>query len=296
MKPSRLLAAIVLLAAAGGASAEDFSDHWHDGRAEINGYRLLLGRYGEQRSGYAVLIYVTEPFSRSRRVKVNDHTENPDDTIDVLKLNLVRDFQTGMYDYNTMVSVFSRSSDFDPVKISFTSAEWCGHVYAELLFDPDKVRVHNFSYFEGESATLLLPLPQGAVSEDNLFILLRGLRGDYLGPGESRTVDLIPGVFFSRLAHTPLDPVEAKIERRENPVDITVPAGDFSAMVYDVEVQERKGEFFIEAAYPHRIVRWQLAPDIGAELTGSTRTKYWGLNREGDEKHLSELGIPVYGK
>ena len=120
-----LLAALLAAAPADRAADPDFGRYWHDGRAELDGYRLTLTRYGQTRRGQCVMIYVTEPFSESLRVKVEDPSARPSDTFDALKLNLVRDFQTGIYDYNTMVSVFVRSADFSPAKITFTSAEWC---------------------------------------------------------------------------------------------------------------------------------------------------------------------------
>jgi hypothetical protein len=276
-----------------GLYAQEFSARWHDGHAELDGYRLTVSRYGQNREGHAVMIYVTEPFSESKSVKVNDHTKNPADTFDALKLNLIRDFQTGIYDYNTMVSVFTRSADFDPVKITFTSAEWCGHVYTELIYDETKIQVQNNSYFEDESETRIIPRPEDLVSEDNLFILLRGLRGDYLNPGESKTVDYLPGVFFSRLTHNKSTIVKARISRREKTERLKVHAGEFDAMVYDVSTDGRSGVFYVESVYPHRIVRWELAPDVAGELTGTKRLQYWKLQREGDESHLKELGLPT---
>jgi hypothetical protein len=287
-----LLTAVVLLVPV-AAAAQDFSAHWHDGKAEIDGYSLTVSRYGEDRHGHAVMIYVTEPFSESKRVKVNDHTRNPADTFDALKLNLVRDFQTGIYDYNTMVSVFTRSSIFEPVKISFSSAEWCGHVYSEVLYDETKIRLAQFSYFEDESETRILPRPADLVSEDNLFILLRGLRGDYLAPGESRTVDYLPGVFFSRLTHQEMNLTKATITRRRQTETVEVPAGRFATMVYEVSAGGRDGVFHVEEAYPHRIVQWQLSPDVRGELASSKRLEYWKLNREGDEKWLETLGVAL---
>src|SRR5436853_3101510 len=91
-----------------------FGAYWHDGKAEIDGYRYSVTRYGQARRGEAVAVYVTEPFSRSKNVKVDDPSRSPGDTFDVLKLNLVRDFQTGIYDYNTMTSLFVRSADLEP--------------------------------------------------------------------------------------------------------------------------------------------------------------------------------------
>ncbi|MHC4219433.1 MAG: hypothetical protein ACYSU7_13385 [Planctomycetota bacterium] len=273
----------------------DFSSHWHDGRSEIDGYRWTVNRYGEQRTGPAVMIFVTEPFSASRKVKVNDPTRNPRDTVDVLKLNLVRDFQTGIYDYNTMASVFSRSDDFSPLKISFSSAEWCGHVYEELLFDRNRVTKRLFSYFEGESSEATVGVKSDGVTEDNLFILLRGLRGPFLEPGGRVEVPFLHGAFHRRLTHQRLEWTTAEIERRPAAESIEVPAGTFSTSLYIVRTDDgREGRFWIEQAHPHRIVRWEWGPGRAAEsgeLTGSVRLKYWQLNGNGDERHLQPLGL-----
>lgn len=288
------LTCFLLIATAAMASASDpgFSEWWHDGKAELDGYRLTVSRYGEERRGTCVMIFVTEPFSESKRVKVDDHTKNPSDTFDALKLNLVRDFQTGIYDYNTMVSVFVRSEDFSPVKISFTSSEWCGHVYEELLFYPKEITGHYFSYFENESGPRNVMNVAGGVAEDNLFILLRGLHGPYLEPGEKRKIRLLPSVYFGRLAHRPIEWTDAEIERVESTEHVRVPAGEYDTFVYKVRIGDgREGAFYIEDAYPHRIVRWEMLPDIEGELAGSQRLEYWRLNHNGQESYLEQLGL-----
>ena len=298
---------IVALALAAGCSPvllgqTDFNAHWHDGRAELDGYRWSVTRYGQTREGHVVMIFVTEPFSDARRVKVDDPSKDPADTLDVMKLNLVRDFQTGIYDYNTMTSVFVRSEDFAPVKVSFTSAEWCGHVYEELIVDPSRIEGRFFSYFENESSTTTLDGKSGGVLEDNLFILLRGLRGPYLEPGQKRSVPFLAGAFARRLKHAPLAWGTAEIERLAEPQQTEVPAGRFTTAVYVVRTDDgREGRFFIEDEYPHRIVRWHWTATgpgrrskeaIGSgELTGTTRVEYWRLHDNGDERHLEDLGL-----
>lgn len=280
----------------------DFGAHWHDGRAELDGYRWSVTRYGELRRGQAVMIFVTEPFSDSKRVKADDPSKDPADTLDAMKLNLVRDFQTGIYDYNTMTSVFVRTANFAPLKVSFTSAEWCGHVYEELIIDPRRIEQRFFSYFEDESSTRTLTGPGDGVIGDNLFIILRGLRGAYLEPGRKRTVPFLAGAFARRLRHLPLQWGTAEIERTSSTEEIDVPAGTFTTDVYVVRTGDgREGTFFIEQQYPHRIVRWQWkatgtgrraneAAETG-ELTGTTRVEYWQLHDNGDERHLDQLGL-----
>jgi hypothetical protein len=276
------------------AVAQTFESHWRDGRAEMDGYRLTIERYGETRVGEAVMIFVTEPFSESERVKADDPQANPGDTFEAFKLNLVRDFQTGVYDYNTMTSAFVRADDFSPAKISFTSAEWCGHVYEELIFHPNQIGSAIFSYFQGESSVTALERPSDGIAEDNLFILLRGLRGDFLEPGERVEVPLLPGSLHRRLQHRPLGWTTATIERLEEPETVEVPAGVFETIVYEVRVAGgRNGHFHIESDYPHRIVRYDWG-DESAELLGSERMAYWRLNGEGDESRLERIGLSAH--
>ena len=292
-----------LVAAGAAASEPTFEQTWQDGKAEIDGYDLTVTRYGEPRGGRAVLVYVTEPFSMRRRVKVDNPSKDPADTFEALKLNLVRDFQTGIYDYNTMTSVFARSRDFAPAKISFSSAEWCGHVYEELRFDRTAVRQTVRSYFEGESGDRELKAPRGGVPEENLYILLRGLRGAYLRPGETRTVPFLPASIVRRLTHRPAAWSSATIERADRAEQVVVPAGTFEAQRYVVKPDDgRVGTFWVEAATPHRLLRWtwsgtargsRMAGDAAerAELTGTARVPYWQLHRNGDERLLRDLGL-----
>jgi len=309
--PLRVALAITLLlvpAPPEAAPSASFESHWQDGKAELAGYRYRVTRYGEERTGQAVMITVTEPFSASKRVKVDDPAANPADTFEALKVNLVRDFQTGIYDYNTMTSLFVRSADFAPVKISFSSAEWCGHVYEEIQVERNAVRQSLRSYFEGESGDQTLGRQPGGVFEDQLFVMLRGLRGDYLRAGEKRTLPFLPGSFVRRLAHRRLDWVRATVERAPAPERVAVPAGSFVANRYTVKSSDgREGTFWVERADPHRVVRWtwtSVAPrgrraaeaSESAELAGSVRLPYWHLHDRGDESHLRALGLEPPGR
>lgn len=281
-----------------------FESHWQDGKAELAGYHYHVTRYGQPRLGRAVLITVTEPFSESKRVKVDDPAANPRDTFEALKVNVVRDFQTGIYDYNTMTSVFVRSRDMSLAKTSFTSAEWCGNVYEEILFGVGGVRQSLRSYFEGESGEHTLAARPGGVSEDQLFILVRSLRDDYLKPGEKRRLSLLPGAIARRLAHRPLEWIGATIDRASRPERVRVPAGTFLADIYRVTTDEgRTGTFWVESAYPHRIVRWAWTgagrrewsrgeAAESAEMAGSARLAYWRLHGNGEESYLKALGLP----
>src|SRR5437868_1990091 len=87
--------------------SEEFKSYWYSGKAEISSYKLKQARYGEIHDGSAVMVFVTEDFSKSKQVKL-DHPENAgDDKLPVMKLNLVKKFVTGIYPYSMMMSAFS---------------------------------------------------------------------------------------------------------------------------------------------------------------------------------------------
>ncbi|HEY3121836.1 MAG TPA: hypothetical protein VGL15_14520 [Vicinamibacteria bacterium] len=287
---------LLLVLCAAPAPAQDFWAHWGDGRAELNGYRLVQPRYGARRAGTAVLVFVTEDMSDSLRVKADPVQHPAADVYPVMKLNAIRDFQTGIYDYNVMTSAFARVADGWPVaKVSFSSQEWCGHVYHQLLTRGSRVAGEYHSYFDGEAdGRDDLELPAGGVFEDALPIVLRGWKGAYLARGASRTVRLLPSLLRARLEHKPLAWAQATITRGERPAPLTVPAGAFEVDEWTVaEAGGRTTRYFVEAAPPYRLVRWSSDSGEEASLLGSTRLAYWKLNQPGGEKYLAEMGLPV---
>jgi len=287
------------LAAAHPAVAQDFWKHWGDGRAELNGYRLTQPRYGASRTGSAVLVFVTEDFSDSLRVKADPGKHPASDVYPVMKVNFIRSFQTGIYDYNTMTSTFARVAAGWPVaKVSFSSQEWCGHVWHQILPAPGAIAGIFHSYFDGEAdGKDALPLPEGGVFEDALPILLRGWNGGYLKPGESRTVPLLGSLFASRLAHKSLGWHQATISRAAAPGQVKVPAGSFAAVVYTVAVEGGvKTTYAFEAAPPYRLLRRSSDAGEDAVLLGSSRQPYWQENGPGGEKFLAELGLKPHSR
>jgi hypothetical protein len=290
----RLSSFALVLAVAGPGSGQDFWAHWGDGKAELNGYRLTQPRYGQSRSGTAVLIFVTEDFSDSLRVKADPGKHPASDVYPVLKLNVVRDFQTGIYDYNTMTSVFARVSAGWPLaKVSFSSQEWCGQVWHQLTPRNGKLLGTYHSYFDGEAdGQDDLALPKDGVFEDALPVLLRGWNGQYLKPGESRTIPFLPSLFRSRLAHKRLAWGKATITRAAAPADVKVPAGTFKAVTWTVaEDGGVKSTYAFEAAPPFRLLRFTSDAGDEAVLLGSSRESYWKLNAPGGERYLKELGL-----
>ncbi len=274
-------------------AADPFWGTWSDGKAELNGYELTQPRYGEPRPGYAVLIYVTEPFSKSKLVKVNQYDSTDPDQFVALKLNYIKKFQTGIYDYSTMTSTFvDPDAQFRPLKIAFSSQEWCGQVYQELSFPGATVRSFVRSYFEGETSSQTMKLDGSFDSWDALFIRLRNLRGLDLSK-KSSSLHLLDTLFDLRLLHRKLEARKTRI-RWSPKISVTVvPAGSFE--VRDVEVSSEGGRdctFQIELAYPHKIVTWRCRDGEEAKLTGSARIAYWDAKKKRDKTLLKRLGIP----
>ena len=282
-----------------GASPEDaFAATWYDGRAELCGYRWRGERYGEERRGEAVAILVTEPYDARRHVK----REDPADpcAVTALKLNLMRDFQTGIYDYDTTTSCFLRADDLALLELSFASMEWCGLVHESLEAGRRRLRLATHSYFEGESGERTLELPADGLVGEQLLVWLRGLHGPPLAPGETRHLSFLAGSFERRLRHAPAAWGTATLAREPETTTVEVPAGTFRALAYRIDVPDgRRGTFAIEEAAPHRLLAWTWTRGTSitdaAELTGSARLPYWELQAGGDEALRAELGLSVPG-
>ena len=285
-----LLFGLLTLPLAHGDS-QDFWALFSDGRAELNGYTLVQPRYGQLRNGYAVLIYVTEPFSRSRRVKVDSYDPGNPDHFIALKLNQIRRFQTGIYDYALMTSVFAQPlKSMHPVKVSFSSQEWCGQIHEEIQLESHEVRIRTQSYFEGETKTKTL---KGILaSEDALWITARGLTRGGPGSGNFKS-PMIGSAILRRLHHLKAEPVTGQFKWSKSNIQ-TVPAGRFS--VRDLTWRRQDGHtcaMSVEIPAPHRIVQWRCSDGERAQLTGTRRLAYWSKAREGDERLLKGLGLPV---
>lgn len=270
-----------------------FWDHWGDGRGELAGYRLTQPRYGELREGEAVLVTVTEDFRPDAYVKAE---RGQRDAFPVVKLNEVRDFATGVYDYNVMTSTFvpldGRLARGLPVKVSFTSQEWCGHVWASLAIRPEGARHEWRSYFDGEAdGDEPVDVPEGGIVGDALPLLVRGLAGELVGPGETRSVPYWPRSIDSRFQHRGPAWSTATLSREAEPRSRTVPAGTFEVSRTTLAVEGRTFSWDVAVDAPHTLVAWSVSDGERGELTGVTRMPYWQRHDPGQEGLRRELGL-----
>ncbi len=284
-----------------------FRAHWQDGRAEVSSYALRIKRYGQWRDGSAVAVFVTEAFRVDRYVKAE---RQPKAGVSVIKLNWIRNFQTGIYDYNLMTSAFAlmRPHDSLPVgsvlKLSFSSQEWCGHVYQQALFKARAVEHRAHSYFETEAdQTKTLPFMNDGFAEDALLLWAHALAGPQLQPGKKLQIPLYRSMAMVRLEHIPQVWDQALLQHHGDAArSIKVAGKAIKAVRLSARINSKargalmlnKGRqwfFWVEKAFPHRVLRIEQQDKLEATLVQSTRMPYWQLNHQGDETQLKDLGL-----
>ena len=250
---------------------DEFAAYWYQGEAEVSSYRLEQSRYGETRDGEAVLVFVTEDFSATKQVKLDDPEAAGEDKVSVLKLNNLRKFKTGIYDYSMMESVFTPvdlKNNPHTLKATTSSQEWCGHTFTQINLEKSKYKITEFSYFEseGDQVTTI----DQVLLEDELWTRLR------INPGSIPlgNVMLLPSVFFSRLAHEPLAPKQARISMQKGE----------GASILKVEYLHLERNLIIrfESDFPFKILYFQESDGqeniTQAVLKKSLKSNYWAKN------------------
>ncbi|MEX0998239.1 MAG: septum formation inhibitor Maf [Flavobacteriaceae bacterium] len=248
--------------------SNEFKEYWFNGQAEITSYSLEQERYGEIRTGTAVLIFVTEDFLPDVQVKANIKTET---TQSVLKLNKTKNFNTGIYPYSIMSSVFYPLEEKNhALKVTHSIQEWCGHVYAQLNNRND-FEIKSHSYFEGE-ADQEYNLTKTHL-EDEIWTQIRVDPSD-LPVGE---IEIIPSMEFSRLRHKEFKAYKAIASLEEIE----------SSFEYSINYPEldRTLTIWFESASPYHITKW--TEQIGESMTQATFMKkiqsaYWSKNQNKD--------------
>lgn len=283
---ARAAEAVALPAEPSAGASSAFWQAWGDGNAELSSYRATSSRYGAPREAELVLIYVTEPLDRATLVK-DDAAADP---LHVLKLNVSEKFDTGVYPYSVMTSVFApvdayRAERFQPVKLTLTAQEWCGHVFRGVWPGSDGFRSTLYSYFAGEGeADRHADAPAGTLYEDALLIQLRELDGPFAGGGDW-SGHVVPALWQQRRTHEPLAAVPATLTRTDATRDGT-PVTRF-ALAYDGYTRT----YDVERAAPRRVLAWETSEGDAAVLQGTERLPYWQLNGPGDERARARFGL-----
>jgi hypothetical protein len=305
------------------APSPGFLQYWKSGLAELSSYEATTRRYGEVRKAQAVLVYVYEELNDDTRIKVESPRTPAAKQVPVLKLNHVLKFNTGVYDYSVMTSVFAGLSGpgvsrfLEPRKVSLTSQEWCGHVYHHVLPRREGLVSALHSYFEAEGdSTVVIPYPAadpvrlagtaikggaGAASaapgrifyEDEMPILVRELDGPWLNTGESRTLHLVPSLWETRKRHVPLAFREATLTKHGTET-LDTRQGSRESVKWVLSWEGHAMAYYVDTAKPRRLLRWDDGRGERGDLIASRRRTYWERNRNADEPLRKELGL-TYG-
>lgn len=262
--------------------ADSVRDFWFSG-AELNRYELSQIRYGEAHPGHAELVFVTEPFLTDKQVK-NETGTGAGPSTDVLKLNTMRTFNTGIYSYRTMSSTFQPIdlNDYPYALKSNTSVqEWCGQFFLQLNRSGDGWRGELRSYFQQDGDRDLLL--GDALLEDAIWLKLR-LAPEQLPTGP---IEIIPGGLYARFNHAPPQIQQAVAERS---VD-----GKLSLYRIHYSKIERTLEISYDSEFPHIIRGWKEVEPAGttqAKLTHRImNSEYWNQSKASDAHKRRELGL-----
>ena len=275
----------------------DFHSYWYNYGAEITRFELEQNRYGEIHSGHANLIYVTEPFLPDIHVK-SDYESSRKKSIPVLKLNLIKRFNTGIYDYSMMKSVFTpiptEGQQYSKtLKVSTTRQDWCGHVYLQYNLEDDHYKVKQYSYFEKEGdKTLTIP---SVHLEDEIWTRIR-IAPETLPLGK---IKMIPGSFFTTLRMIDIGEEEAVAELTDTQEENS---GAVSQYKVKYPSLDRTLSIRFNQHFPYDILSWSETYPSGsgknakvlttkAHRTHAVMTDYWNKNSVKDLGLRKELGL-----
>lgn len=249
-----------------------FNSYWYAGQAEICTYEVVQERYGEMRRAEQVNVFVTEDFSRTKQVKLDNPSAAAADRAPVLKLNAIRRFHTGIYDYSIMQSVFTPINGEPTLKTTTSVQDWCGQVFMQTSLGTEGFRLRGYSYFEQEGdQDILLP---HVVLEDELWTRLR-LNPDALPAGKTK---LLPSSLYMRLRHQSPSAQMADIKLEKGSVESTL-------LVVYTDIPRSLAIRF-ETNFPHKILGWeeQIQGKMASNgtLKSTRKSAYWS---EHDNAH-----------
>ena len=223
--------------------ANGFAQYWYQGKAELNTFKVTQERYGELRDAEQVSVFVTEDFSKSKQVKLDDAAQAGADRAPILKLNTIRRFHTGIYDYSIMASVFNPIDGGMAIKSTSTVQDWCGHVFSQLNVQSAGYEAKTFSYFETEGDQKITL--GKALLEEELMLRIR------MNPSTVPTgaVKVIPDLSYIRMRHKPLKVEDATISIGVEPKS--------SVLTLQYTSIPRQLVVRFESDFPHKILGWE---------------------------------------
>jgi hypothetical protein len=266
--------------------------------AEISSYKTMQPRYGENREGMTVLVFVPEDISRTTRIKVEDYGKVPPaDRVPVIKFNRVLHFNTGVYDYSVSTTVFCAKnpefgkSPYYPMKISLNVSEWCGNYCEILLPDREGAKRSLHSYFQAEGDRMdFLTAPPQSYYEDNFPVLIREFNGEIMSLDKKIDCPIMPSLWHSRTTHIPLA-YQPGFFRKKAGETLAVEGKEVKTIEWEWQVGDRSVRYWTEADFPHRIIQWKDSEGGSGVLYKTRYLRYWEKHSNRDLPLRKELGL-----
>ena len=276
------------------SNTQEFTKYWFVNKAEINSYDLEQAQYGKLNKGEAIMVFVSEDFRLDKQVKLESDAKEK--AITVLKLNFIKKFITGIYDYSMYTSVFTpvQTNTFPAtLKVTNTNQEWCGQSFMQLNYHQNGYQLLGKSYFEEEvSEECHIDY---AILEDELWTKIRLLTIDQLPTGN---ILMIPSMTSLRLRHKKAQPEMTKIKLEPYKGD-SIFKGE-NLMDYQIKFPESQRDLRIifEKGFPHKIVGWEDTYEVRKKrltsrgtLKSTIQNAYWEKNAPTDTTYRKLLKL-----
>ncbi|MCG8328726.1 MAG: hypothetical protein MI974_13630 [Chitinophagales bacterium] len=269
-------------------------DYWYQGKAELSRYELKQNRYDALHPGEAVTIFVTEDFLTDKQVKNDQYTSK--NSTPILKLNMVKRFTTGLYDYSMMTSVFTPTKLKEvpqTLKVSFSSQDWCGHAYMQLNYEDGAYKSTLHSYFESEADRVTNF--DYVLLEDEMMNRIR-MNPDMLPLGK---MQLLPSTTILRLLHLPAQAVEASASMSTY-AGTDIEGENLKVYTITFPRLKRTLEIVFQSEEPYIIEGWTDAyPSMFdkkirktvAQRKETIMSPYWQKNSPEDAEMRAKLGL-----
>jgi|GEM_PF-5410615 len=262
---------------------------WFDSKAEVASYDLTLLKYNEYKKGVDSLIFVTEEFDKKLLVKADTIKK---DNLKILKLNHIRKFNTGIYDYTIMRSVFNSLENDDflkLIKMTQNSIEWCGN-YQESLYLKNKNYIKNInSYFQTENIQSFKIKDNEIVFEDSLLSLVK-FNKDL---NQNKVYKIFRSSFNNKSQR-----IENKTEKLNLTIrdkEINVKNKKYNGTEYIFQNKNFKYLIFINNSKNREIVLWEIYDKLTliekASLRFSNRIDYWNRLKNADLELRKEYKV-----
>ncbi len=256
-----------------------------NGNAEIAQYRGKVKRYNQFRDAHLALITVYEPFDYTKLVK-NDNSSNY-----VLKQNQVLSFQTGVYPYRQMNSLFWNPHNLQLIKAVMTSQEWCGQSYKQISYNKNQIRLHFHTYWEKEAdGEYYYDIPKlEYYFYDELPLILRFI--DNTDTFKEKNIEIFPLLMSSKVNNANWDiyssdkmpKFESSILKKEYTF-FNYKNKKIEVLKYTLESKYKKDYYYIDYKHPnHILIRWERHDGGYFELDHLSYAKYWELHNEKDK-------------